>query len=141
MNIDRIKALQAQIKKFGSINMGEWQAGQGGGVSSIEEFHSCGNVACIAGHMAVLPEFQASGGESVGGIPVFGRNQGEEALEVWLGITEREARLIVYNRPAAVAGCLIAGKKWEKWNSEDAVKVLDMLMSGEIAARLKDYYN
>lgn len=46
--------------------MRSWQGNQGTGhntlAHTVEELHACGNTACIAGYMALMPEFKAVGG-------------------------------------------------------------------------------
>lgn len=74
MNKARILALRNLIARVRDTTTSEnrnfcmrsWQGNQGTGHSTlahtVEELHACGNTACIAGYMALMPEFQAIGG-------------------------------------------------------------------------------
>ena len=66
--IDLMKAAEAA----GTLDMTGWQDNEDDTLydligkdyaETVEELHACGNTACLAGHIALSPVFQAIGGE------------------------------------------------------------------------------
>jgi hypothetical protein len=66
--IDLMKAAEAA----GTLDMTRWQDDEDDTLNdligknyaeTVEEFHACGNTACLAGHIALSPVFQAIGGK------------------------------------------------------------------------------
>ena len=66
--IDLMKAAKAA----GTLDMTRWQDDEDDTLidligknfaETVEEFHACGNTACLAGHIALSPVFQAIGGK------------------------------------------------------------------------------
>ena len=66
--IDLMKAAEAA----GTLDMTSWQDDEDDTLynligkdyaETVEELHACGNTACLAGHIALSPVFQAIGGE------------------------------------------------------------------------------
>ena len=66
--IDLMKAAEAA----GTLDMNMWQDDEDDTLidligknfaETVEEFHACGNTACLAGHIALSPVFQAIGGK------------------------------------------------------------------------------
>lgn len=99
MNIENIKAVIQTMHdalSHRSLCMLHWQGSLRGRESiatNMSDFHKCGNVACLAGHIALMPEFQADGGWVCSkGMPVMkGGHLGfqmspEQTIATWLGI-------------------------------------------------------
>lgn len=96
-NLDSAIAIMLRADAHNSVNMVDWQSDSegatfkeiGGGImcETEEALHACGNKACFAGHLAVAPEFIASGGSCEdGGIPVYKDHLGVRAVAEWLGV-------------------------------------------------------
>ena len=132
-NIERITKLQEAIAGSKKLWMPRWQnpsIGEGGearNAENLQEFHECGNEACIAGHMSLMLEFRAAGGrvDLENGCPyllVDGHVlRGEFALSAFLGIPPPHAELLT------TGDCEeYEVKKWGRWNWKHAIVALEI---------------
>lgn len=87
-----------------------------------EELHECGTSACLAGWIAVSPEFQADGG-SVGadGGPILGTYEDHYAVARWLGIPNESDSLELCGMFNARA---VYGVDEEEVTVDDVLRVL-----------------
>ena len=75
------------------LDMAEWQTFVFTHDIIKTEEHLCGTPCCVAGYIAVSPEFQADGGNcSTGGAPAFGIWKGANAIREWFGCNTNQAK-------------------------------------------------
>ena len=94
MNIENMKALITHLEWEENpvgFDMGEWFSHRGRvtvgeDIRNIVKFHSCGTVACIAGHAAILS-----------GLPLKDVSFWKLA-EKWLGLTGDESRILFFGK-------------------------------------------
>lgn len=103
MNKANLNALIEHLKKVdaATFNMDYFQKVNLMPAATYEALHECGNTACIAGHMALLPEFQKMGGivRYYGGpaIEVEGEElEDSKAFAFFAGISYKEADRFIY---------------------------------------------
>jgi hypothetical protein len=117
-NIDKAIAI---MKRAGWLDMSMWQYGYFSVVVTEEEAHECGTASCVAGWIALSPEFQADGGEvGFGGAPVLGEYGGDEAIAHWLEIGYEDSEAL----------CMVGGHSSydsEYPTKEDVIKQLEIL--------------
>lgn len=78
------------------LNMDVYQEYGGLGDVVMEEHHSCGTICCLAGFIAISPEFQADGGyvSSTGAPRMGGKYNAASSIASWLGIPLRQAEIL-----------------------------------------------
>lgn len=133
MNTCRIIELRDSIANYGLIDMGSWQSN--GLYETVEEHHACGNTACIAGHMAMLPAFQKDEGwVGANGRPEIDGVRGSAAASVWLGLPLELCQELFGGFKGGLRkhAELLVGERWELWNSYHAVKLLNLILEGTI---------
>lgn len=143
MNVQRIKTAIAIMQRAAardSVYMPCYQSGADGMPDSAQEarteaeFHTCGNKACFAGHVAISPEFQADGGEcNASGLPIFNGYSGACAISEWLGIPNRVADSLVlgdvgYDEESSK----YYHKSFYEVNAHDVIDKLEQLLLWEI---------
>lgn len=146
MNPENIRAVQRLIAQEQRVYMGAWQLNDEDLMATdIESFHTCGNSACIAGYMALTPEFQAGSCA----LPLDPEGSGEPCTQVdyrlFGGI---ESVAMFFDIPVRIARPLIggitsqggiwevsSGHDWTDWDWEDAIEILDKVIDGTIAAK------
>jgi hypothetical protein len=138
MNRKRLEAYKRRLVGA-NIYMREWQTRDGYPVNTAAKtsaaLHKCGNAACAAGYLAVLPEFKRAGGSATdNGMPMFLGGEGAEALAEFFGISEALAEAIClphgyYSRRNSLMK--LVGKPWENWNADDLIKIVDAILAGE----------
>lgn len=89
------------MERAGKVDMHNWQGRQDGSrafngqiKSNEKEHHACGNTGCLAGYIAISPEFKKDGGYvdfGLDGAPsIMGdagyRRTGAGAIAEWMGI-------------------------------------------------------
>jgi hypothetical protein len=106
MNKERLQQLinvmQRVADRNDEIDLVTWQNTDAGTKHTEEEAHECGTVCCVAGWLALSPEFHAAGGRAAGeGCPVFGTEggferarYGTEAVQTFLETSKPLARVI-----------------------------------------------
>lgn len=137
---DRYNALIAAIEVGDSLDMENWQGGGGeiqAAASTLKELHSCGNSACIAGYVALLPEFASFGGScSRSGCPVIERMSvtGSNAVAEWLEMDSTLCHALIRgpNRTRTPELEKFVDCKWRNWGKEEAIKLLKALRDGVI---------
>jgi len=141
MNVENIKLLRDTIAASGRLNMRRFQSNGTGTIftaeETLEKFHTCGNRACIAGFMALLPKFQAEGGiVAIDGCPVMDGRHLSSVVADWLDLDRRFTCVIVFGHVSlddydfSKVGVKNA---WEDWTADDAVRILDAVLSGEFS--------
>lgn len=163
MNIERIKAVITMLGNVSELDMLLWQSNPDN-LSTIgynrEEFHACGNKACVGGHIALMPEFQAAGGSvGLGGYPEYKagtslRASGGAAIAQWLEVPtvvgvmltshavsypddwDPEDRTDYHMLPHVVYGA-----DWHSVTPEMAIKALNELMEIGVGAFIKRYWD
>jgi len=116
--------------------------------STMEDFHACGNTACLAGHIALLPEFlnaedpEGSYRVSAAGSPTFHYHRARvstnpgTAIGRWLDVPARLIDLLIYDytlapKSMAASGKTvhgIYGKPFSTVTPDDVIAVLDELV-------------
>lgn len=86
MNKERLQQLinvmQRVADRGDAIDLVTWQDPIARTKHTEEEAHECGTVCCVAGWLALSPEFQAAGGRVAGeGCPAFGTEGGFERAQ------------------------------------------------------------
>lgn len=136
-NIDKAIAIMERAKASNGVSMRRWQETKGIHVLPVkteEELHACGNKACLAGWIAVSPEWKAFGGESLDGEPVLhGEPYANGALGKWWEVSSALTGGLIYPDP-----CLnyvydtedahpIYGKPWGDIKADDVIRILQEL--------------
>lgn len=91
-----------------------------------EAFHACGNKACLAGHIAISPEWQFAGGTvDRDGFPTMPgpieENQFPHMpLAAWWGLDPKHAAFLIYPRH----GIEIYSMPWAMVKAEHVIKTL-----------------
>ena len=122
---DKFDDLKSVISYRDSVYMLYWQ-NQINTPKTLEEFHACGNRACIAGHLALSPLFQRHGGEVCwSGTPALSGTVGANAVELWFfgnDDASEKTNLVIhgYSEPYYVSN-------WGNWKSKEAVAALELL--------------
>jgi len=84
------------MKRAGKIDMRVWQGLNLELCETEEDLHSCGTAACLAGWIAVSPDWKSDGGDRCwNGSPLIDANgrtiDGVEAIAYWLDIPVLDA--------------------------------------------------
>jgi len=130
MNKERVQELIDVITLHKKVDMEKWLSYNGTcPPKDNEDFHTCGNSACIAGFMHLTPSFKAMGGVSlyIDGEPaMLGSDDvyltGAESFAVFTGVGKKLAKLI-----ATGEGTSFDLLEWCDWDWQDAVCVLENL--------------
>jgi len=131
VNVENIKLLRDTIAASGRLYMRGYQTVANGAViaDTVDQLHACGNEACIAGFMALLPKFRADGGRmGACGEPYM--SLGRAALSEWLDIPQELALDIELGSQKMNS---FVGREFCNWTSADAVRILDAVLSGELS--------
>jgi hypothetical protein len=136
-NVNKAIAIMQRAQEHNSVYMCNWQKGDGALVCNEEAFHSCGNVACFAGHIAVSPEFRADGGTcNSAGTPIYRGKGGATAIAVWLGISSGLAASLVYGEteydPEIGDYSDFYDKVWREVNAADVLDKLYQIKNGTL---------
>jgi len=130
---DRVQELIDIIKEHKKLDVDKWVTFQGDiKPTSTTEFHACGNSACIAGYMELLPSFKAMSSDS----PNFSRKRDKDGGAVYEGCLYFQA--FVGIKSIALAELIVCGGSyredtarivhaWDTWRWEDAIHVLENL--------------
>lgn len=163
MNIERLNMLisiMERAKRHQSLYMPDFQSVESGlGYAAEEsEFHACGNKGCLAGHLAISPEFintPEEGGFTFGpfnGRPLLFRNgspledKGAQAcVTTWLGVADTDlVDLMIFANGVSVRGGLarekvhaLYGVSWNWVTADDVLHVLTGFRDIGVAATLK----
>lgn len=142
--------IMKRAEAAGSLDMTRWQSTPDNsykGVPALTEqaLHLCGNKACLAGHIAISPEFKADGGSPVRwGSPAYLSKDGlvvdteQYAIGRWLGVDDDLAELLIYS----VGGHIgrndhphpVYGTVWKDVQPRHVISALKELMKiGEVA--------
>jgi len=137
VNNEHIQDLIGIIKEHKKLNMNTYlDHGKGTPLpENSEAFHECGNSACIAGYMGLLPSFIAMGGEqSLCGIPLLsyegeGKVYSSSSYSFWrfAGIKSMPLAMAIVGRVAWDSYTCYSIDGWEKWDWVDAVYILKNL--------------
>lgn len=146
-NLDITIKLMEAARQKDTLDMEYWQNRIGSAylAYNIEDLHSCGNKACLAGHIAISPEFKADGGTIIRwGSPAYLSKDGlvvdqeQYAIGRWLGIDDDLAGLLIYS----VGGQFdrddrthpVYGTAWRDVQPKHVISALEELMKiGEVA--------
>lgn len=108
---------------------------------NIEELHTCGNTACIAGYVGLTQRWRDLGGECHQGVPSF-PDLSDEELD--LGDHDLTIASLVrfWGLPAGVVNAIIYGEDWGKFREaftglpywvfmtkEDAISMFEQLLA------------
>lgn len=137
MNTANIQATIDILKRAQNFNIGVFQYGTFQASRTEEELHACGNSACIAGYVAVSPEWHAVGGSvSLGGAPeMLSRpraNPCDLMSEFW-GLNWGDADAIVYGE--SWRGFIARHKLtdmprlWDEMTKEQAISLFEQLLA------------
>lgn len=100
-------------------------------VYTEKELHACGNSACFAGYVALSSEFQADGGiMSQEGAPIFNEKSGEDALALWLEITNDLAYDLVYGSELRTEDFYPV--EFAKVKPHHVIEKLELILAGEL---------
>jgi len=131
---EKFDDLKSVIIVSGKVYLPYWQ----GNVkisTTLEEFHACGNRACIAGHLAISPLFQKhGGGVYLDGAPLLRHVKrmdayGTNAVELWFFGNENASEK---TQMVITGSCdLYRVRNWWRWGSEEAVAALGLLENRE----------
>ncbi len=137
-NIKRLKASRKffEFHAEGKLDMSDFQHGII--TSNLEQFHTCGNKACIAGFVGLQPDFRAAGGH-IGdyGTPIFKTLKGSLALSEWWGISDDLGSAIVTAifaeyRTVQRVTAVVDGVEWGDWTHVEALKIIDAIIDGRL---------
>jgi hypothetical protein len=136
-NVNKAIAIMERAQEHDSVYMCNWQKGDGALVCNEEALHSCGNVACFAGHIAVSPEFIANGGTcNSAGTPIYRGEGGATAIAEWLGISSGLAADLVYgdtdDDPELGTYSDFYEKVWREVNAADVLEKLHLIKNGQL---------
>lgn len=102
-----------------------------------EELHACGNSACIAGYVAVSPEWRALGGVSSNGGPVTDTAFGVAAMMEYWGLNEATVEAIVAGAEFTYfVGCYnLEGMpaQWKNMTRLQAISLFEQLLARDIS--------
>lgn len=142
--------IMKRAEAAGSLDMTRWQSTpdnsyRGSPARTEQALHLCGNKACLAGHIAISPEFKADGGTIIRwGSPAYLSKDGlvvdqeQYAIGRWLGIDDDLAGLLIYS----VGGQFdrddrthpVYGTAWRDVQPKHVISALEELMKiGEVA--------
>lgn len=145
MNIENIKITIDIMKRAMAANSLCMYYFQNGETTEVSEksMHACGNTACLAGHIAVSPEFKAIGG-IVGddGSPLHPdsiyTDHAPESMGLWFGVSDELARYFIYNYAPCTADGephILYGVNWGNVTPTHVIAALEWLLTvGEEAA-------
>ena len=152
--IEMIRLLEKD-QKLGreAIDMKSWQSGQSAAAGSLEVLHACGNRACIAGYVALLPTFKRiGGGNSSSGMPVLHRGcreeevSGADAVSEFFGWSVDLAEMLCCTPDYWTMLCgeqkhpqtareikeAVEGKDWWRWGAKEVIIIFKALLDGRI---------
>lgn len=138
-NVQSAIAIMNRAATRNSVNMTAWQSWgtpRGEAATTEGEFHTCGNAACFAGHVAISPEFHACGGqaEEGWGTPTLNDYYGSSAIAEWLGIAESLVDKLVHgDLDPDNYDSLFYGKPWDEVNAQDVIDKLELVLAGELS--------
>jgi hypothetical protein len=144
MNRDNIRTTIDILKRAQAFNINNFQRSadqvdERSGFKYAEteaDLHKCGNTACIAGYIAISPEWAAQGGWAELGTPVCLNSKGNEGgalesmSEFW-DISESAAESIIYGTGYGrfiAENMLVAPKLWSYITKEDAISLFEQLL-------------
>lgn len=144
--MNRVRILNAielmkDAKKHNTLHMPKWQilGEKARYAKTLEQLHTCGNKACLGGHLAISPMWKAAGGNPNGGCgPDFGNQiRSAHAVASYFEISED------------LACCLIHGEHerdefegnhtgfypsaWEDVTPDMVIEKLELILSGELS--------
>lgn len=149
MNIDNINktiAIMERARERDSVYMPHWQSNNTHVLEreeiakNEEEFHACGNQACLAGHIAISPEWQADGGIiAYGGVPIMKNihHFPSDSLGEWWGVNANIAESLILSGRRTKH--IIYGVPWEDVKAEHVLKALHELRDLGTAEFAKKY--
>lgn len=145
MNIENIRAIRNAIAAVGRLDMKTFQGRTSNGfyAKKLADMHTCGNTACIAGYMALTPEFQAGSCMVVSGLGIPGTtdNAGSaDAMARFCDIRydlayaiingyDMEDTILPADQITQRLGTFLK-TPWHNWKSSHAIKLLDSLING-----------
>lgn len=134
-NLDITIKLMEAARQKDTLDMEYWQNRIGSAylAYNIEDLHSCGNKACLAGHIAISREWSDWDGRIFeNGQPFLIRNgkiiETAQALSDWFGVPELVVTALVYNftRPGETLHP-VYGELWKKVKATHVLKALTEL--------------
>lgn len=146
MNVKNLrKSIEILKRSSDFLNMCYFQSYDGehmeNCVFSEKEAHECGTSACLAGWIALSPEWQKDGGRvAESGLPILGTLTAEEALAKWWGVEITLARDIIYPHPALFPS-LRANCTWSGIQADEVIEVLEKVIDGRIDATTAENYD
>ena len=102
MNIKNINSAIAIMSRHMEadhiLDMATWQSfpTKRPALAILKEEHLCGTPCCVAGYIAVSPEFQADGGgcRKYSGSPELNDHNDSDAIREWLGCSNMQAEAL-----------------------------------------------
>lgn len=147
MNIENIQYTIELLKSAENFDIAHFQLYGGNIAHSVEELHTCGNTACIAGYVAVSPRWKELGGTvSLFGEPAPPKGYvseketddavGDEivaAMAKFWGLQPSTVESIIYgSRFHLFLGdnnIGISATRWDELTKDDAVKIFEHLLA------------
>lgn len=133
-NMNSAIIIMERAKIHNSLDMRYFQGDNDFGLScTTDGLHACGNTACFAGHVAISPEFHATGGTVSEGIPEFGGSYYDVAIAKWLGIGDSLTHQLVYGDSRHIqhlsekywyGHSFYYAKPWAEVNADDVIAKL-----------------
>lgn len=117
---ERRDNLQDIIYESESVVMCSWSSMDY--LIELDDLHPCGNTACIGGHLALSPMFQAEGGGIDVGAPIFMGYYGATAVATYLGTDPKATELVILSVEGDYG---VVG--WDQWKSREAYLALMFL--------------
>ena len=148
MNRENIEYTIELLRNAQNFNIEVFQHNRHGNtvVTSIEELHTCGNTACIAGYVALSPRWKELGGiVNQWGEPITLEKSDEEeffpeatvAMSKFWGLSLGTTDSIIYGdafwRFVEHQGITGMPERWTEMTKEEAVKIFEHLLEhGEV---------
>lgn len=131
MNRENVEYSIELMRKAKALGMSYWQERKddcGDYACNVEELHTCGNKACFAGYVALSGKFQADGGrQMIGGMPYIDGESGDVAIAVWLDISDKLAKGLVYGD-----NNFYHPISFQSVQAHHVIDKLQMILSGEL---------
>lgn len=136
-NINKTIAIMERAKARDSVYMAAFQAPEDGVTfaRTEEELHTCGNRACLAGHIAVSPEWLSEPGHTSDddGSPItddIGDNS--KAVADWWGLSDAGALrsiadYLIYGYRSSISKQNVYGISWHDVKAEHVIEQLTLL--------------
>ena len=148
MNRTNIETTIAILRRAQNFDISSFQGARRApyeNVDTEEELHKCGNTACIAGYVAISPEWIAFGGDVDHGGPSLNGSDYEDAMAVFWDIPVEDASGIIYGDSSlertldrySIEG--IDPDKWSQLTKEDAISIFEQMLAHGPAPDIEPY--